>query len=303
MDKKEFSFSSHAKIILLGDHSVVYGYPSFAIPLLNTKIHVSVSFNENNFIETIGYKGLINELPDSYLGIKYLISEFQKDEENNLYIKIDSNIPFSKGMGSSAASSLALTRALNDIYQKNYSEEKILEFATNAENLIHGKSSGLDLATANSSWPIIFCHGNKEYVESYLDCYLVIADTGILKNTKKAVSLVRQEYDSSLVYRQYIENLGVVTKEGIDAYKEKNIDELGKAFLSCQENLKKLNVSLDIIDKLVEVSVKAGASGAKLSGGGLGGIVIALAKNKEIANKVKENMLNNGAINVFIEKI
>lgn len=303
MEKEEVIFQSHAKVILLGDHSVVYGYPSFAIPLLNTKIIVKISFNRDNIIDTIGFKGDINNLPNSYLGIKYLINEFQKEDRRNIYIKIDSSIPFSKGMGSSAASSLALTRALNEIYQKNYDEDKILELSTNAENLIHGKASGLDLATANSLWPIMFCKGQKEYIESYLDAYLLIGDTGILKNTKKAVSLVREEYDYSDEYKKYIDNLGDITLVGIKAYKDKDIDKLGEAFLNCQRNLKALNVSLDVIDRLVETSVNAGATGAKLSGGGLGGIVIALAKDEITALHIRDSMLKNGAIDVFIEKI
>lgn len=293
----------HAKAILLGEHSVVYGYPAFAIPLPSITLSISVSPSLERTITTIGYEGYIDNIPDTYGGIKYLIDYFSKGRKENFHLQYTSIIPFSKGMGSSAASSLATARALNEYFKKGLKEEEILDLATFAENIVHGKASGLDLATVNSEYPILFRQGQKTPIKNHLNGFLVIGDTGILKNTKRAVGLVKEELTHDPSYQTYIDNLGEITERGVLAYQHQDIKELGKMFDECQENLRNLNVSCAEIENLIVASKKAGALGAKLSGGGLGGIVLSLAGNLKTADAIQKEMIRAGASATWLERI
>lgn len=293
--------SAHSKIILMGEHSVVYGYSALAIPIHNIRAKCTVFSEERNeklFKLDIKRKDTLSVALTSAL--KYL-----GKEKDKLYFKIESDIPAKRGMGSSAAVSIAGIRAIFNYYNKKL-EKKTLEYLVNeAEKIAHGNPSGLDAKTCLSNRAIKFIK-NVGFYEIKLDlgCYLVIADTGIHGNTKEAVDTIKNKLEKDKKNNIYLEKLGDLAKKVEKNIKEKDVVNIGKNMTLAHENLKKLGVSIKEADDLVETVINNGAFGAKMSGGGLGGCIIALVeKNEEKIKKIEESLKEKGAINVWIETI
>lgn len=284
--------TAHSKIILIGEHSVVYGYPAIAIPLINVKVECIIKkacskfwYNEKDTLSTAVYSAL-----------KYLRKENEK-----IKYEVKSNIPERRGMGSSAAVSIAAIRGVFEYFNKSLDEKLLEELVNKAETIAHKNPSGLDAKVCLSDKAIKFIKNvGFSYIDLDLGAYLVIADTGIYGHTREAVEKIANLGESK---DKMIENLGKLTDEVEYFIKEKNIVEIGKRLTLAHNELKKLGVSIEKADILVEEAIKNGAVGAKISGGGLGGCIIALAKNKEIAENIGKKLREKGAINIWIETL
>ena len=289
---------SHSKIILIGEHSVVYGYPAIAIPLRKIGIECIVEDAKNSF-----FYNKINTLSVAiFTALKHL-----KKENAKIKYKITSQIPQKRGMGSSAAVSIAAIRAIFDYFEEDLTDELLEKLVNTAEIVAHQTPSGLDAKTCLSDKAIKFIK-NKEfsYIDLNLDAYLVIADTGIYGKTSEAIQSVKNlgsKADISL------KKLGDLTDEMAKILTENSksksemIDKAGKIMTKANTELGKLNITIEKTDLFVKTAIENGASGAKISGGGLGGCVIALAKNLEIVEKIKDGFTKCGAENIWVEKI
>ena len=287
---------SHSKIILIGEHSVVYGYPAIAIPLRKIEIKCTILeakniffYNENDTLSVAIFTAL-----------KYL-----KKEKVKIKYKINSEIPPKRGMGSSAAVSIAAIRAVFDYFNKKLDDKLLEKLVNTAEIVAHNNPSGLDAKTCLSEKAIKFIKNKGfSYLDLDLNAYLVIADTGIFGNTREAIENVKKMGDNAT---QALEKIGELTQEMEKIIIEKNennkIEKIGKIMTAANDELRKIGITIEKTDLFVKIALENGASGAKISGGGLGGCVIALAKNLEIAEKVKNELLKKGAENIWIEKI
>lgn len=166
-----------------------------------------------------------------------------------------------------------------------------------AETHAHGNPSGIDMAAASSDLPIWF---QKEEKPTSLQIgapfYLVVADTGRIGDTRMAVESIRGKYQTNPVAtQQVIDLLGEITYTAKDALLNGELELLGNALNAAQNELIKLGVSDEGIDNLVRVAREAGALGAKLTGGGRGGCIIALAKDERHANKLVQALSTAGA--------
>ena len=290
---------SHSKIILIGEHSVVYGYPAIAIPLRKIGIECIVEDAKNSF-----FYNKINTLSVAiFTALKHL-----KKENAKIKYKITSQIPQKRGMGSSAAVSIAAIRAIFDYFEEDYLTDELLEKLVNtAEIVAHQTPSGLDAKTCLSDKAIKFIK-NKEfsYIDLNLDAYLVIADTGIYGKTSEAIQSVKNLGSKADIP---LKKLGDLTDEMAKILTENSksksemIDKAGKIMTKANTELGKLNITIEKTDLFVKTAIENGASGAKISGGGLGGCVIALAKNLEIVEKIKDGFTKCGAENIWVEKI
>ena len=159
-----------------------------------------------------------------------------------------------------------------------------------AETIAHSKPSGLDAKTCLSDQAISFTRniGFKE-IEVNLGAYLVIADTGIHGNTREAVEKVEAIGLDAL---SDLNQLGELSQQAEGALKAKN-----------QNHLKSLGVSCDLSDLLVATALEQGALGAKMSGGGLGGCIIALTSTKDQAQTIAKKLQEKGAVNTWIESL
>ncbi len=297
--------NSHGKIILMGEHSVVYGHKAIAMPFVSNPVITKISESNNgiNLISSL-YSGNIKYAP---LELNHLVEVIAKtlnefsELNKNINIEIISNLPLQRGLGSSAAVVSASIRALYSFYRKKLSDEKLLELTDFAENIAHGNSSGIDSRATVFSEALIFSKNSGiEELKINMEEFLIIADTGIKGKTKIAVSKVRENYDKN---KNLIENLSKYTNEAINAIRNKNAINLGNLMLEAHNCLKKMDISHEKLDDFVEISIKNNALGAKLTGGGLGGCMISLAENQTIAEKIKLELEKNGAINVWIQKM
>ncbi len=297
------SGKSHGKIILIGEHSVVYENLAIALPLTANKVVVTVAESENGIIlDSDLYKGELKNVDEKLKHIAILIEkifENFKVKSPKVLISVNSDLPLRRGMGSSAAVATALVRALYNYYDIDLSIEDNLKLTDFSENLAHGRSSGIDARATIYDKPILFSkNGGVKNIDLNLKSYLVIADTGIEGETRKAVEFVRFNYPEN---KDLINDLKIYTELAIKAISVKDEKALGKYMTSSHNTLKSLGVSHIALDKLVEYSLREGALGAKLTGGGLGGLMIALCKNKQSAITLSEKLKLEGAKKVWIQ--
>lgn len=286
------SYTSHGKVILIGEHSVVYGMDALAMPITALHIKTDVEDAEQTWMDTARYNGPLFSAPNNYDGLKYVVKTMMSLANSTKPVKLTytGEIPMERGFGSSATVALATTKAMNSFYNLNLTEDKIMEITNHAETINHGKASGLDAATVNSDYLVFFNKkdGPKK-LKSKLGATLLIMDTGQLGNTKKAVSMVRTQLEENPAEKQKIKRLGKLADMTIAAWKKQDRSTVGTIFNEAEDILVSFGLATDKIDKLRSISLQNGALGFKLSGGGLGGIVIALCDNQEVAKKIAEN--------------
>lgn len=293
------SYLAHGKVILVGEHSVVYGYDALALPIKALNIQTSVEDSTQMWMDTFAYQGPFFDAPDQYDGLKYVVKTMlakANKENTNLKITYTGQIPMERGLGSSATVALGTTRALDKFFNLNLSEKEIMDITNHAEMINHGKASGLDAATVNSDYLVFF---NKEegpkMIKKKLGSTLLIMDTGELGNTKKAVTMVKEKIDSSETEKQKLAELGALADEAKKAWMNQDSKMVGRKFDQIQTILASFGLSTTKIDQLAQIARQNQALGFKLSGGGLGGVVIALCENKEIADKIaqaSQNLIN-----------
>ena len=292
MTKKIGVGKAHSKIILIGEHAVVYGYPAISLPLLEVEVTCRVLPAETPW-------RLFEE--DTLSMAVYASLEYLTIKDACIRCQIESAIPEKRGMGSSAAISIAAIRAVFDYYDAQLSQETLEILVNRAEMIAHMNPSGLDAKTCLSDHPIRFIK-NLGFTELEMDlsAYLVIADTGVYGHTREAIQVVQSKGKDAL---PYLQTLGDLTQEAEDAINHKDAEKLGEILSQAHENLKEIGVSSQEADSLVETAIHHGALGAKMSGGGLGGCIIALAANLEQAQELAQRLEEKGAVQTWIESL
>lgn len=299
-------FSAHAKSILLGEHAVVYGFDALAVPVARLRLSVSIVEDADGLtLDTDGYHGLFATAPRDYAGIEFLVRGLVEDpgRADRIRLIYRSNIPMTRGLGSSAASAYATIGALDDYFRLGLSHEQVVGWGNKAEDIIHGKASGLDLQTVMSDRLIVF---NKATgfrpVAGSLGAWLVISDTGVAGSTAQAVAQVRERCRRSEQARASMRELGEIAAQGQKAWADGDPRRMGELFDEAQERLSGFDLSTPIIRRQVEKARRAGALGSKLSGSGLGGVVISLADSQEKAEELRSALAPLSA-GVWIQEI
>ena len=282
---------SHGKIILMGEHAVVYGYGAIALPLFSHAVATTVEKSNTDFLDCALYQGKLMNAPIQLNNVSAVIAEVKNrlQIDDFLKITIKSQIPAGRGMGSSAAVVSSIIKAMYHYKQIFLTQEQLLEFVHIGETIAHGNPSGLDGVVVNSKVPVLFKRGKGIVpIQSRLHGYLVIRDTCIVASTKQAVADIAQLIKSEGEYRDALDQLGKLSERSIRTIEEGNMSELGRFMTQAQALLKRLTVSHPQIDGLVEDALAVGALGAKLTGGGRGGCVIALCQDEIVRDAVME---------------
>lgn len=310
MVKQQGIGTSHAKIILMGEHSVVYGQPAIALPLPSVQLSVTLSSRQDNqrIIKSRYYHGSLENLPSSMIGIKKLIDTLSarfNDQETGWDLKIESQLPAERGMGSSAASAIAIIRAFFDYYDEPLDRTLLLQLADVEEQITHRSPSGLDAATVSSDKPLFYVKGRIGVpIEMNLDASLVIADTGKKGATKEAILAVKDELkNNNEKAEEHIKHLGELVNQTKDYLAQNDIVKLGDALNFAQTDLAALNVSDPSLDHLIHVARDNGALGAKLTGGGRGGCMIALMQTAMRARRLASILKENGAHDIWLQPL
>lgn len=301
--------TAHGKIILIGEHSVVYDEPAIALPFLATPVEVTVEAKlGDSYLDSSYYQGAVKDVPESLTNIKKVIEAVCTDLNQSidaLSLTISSLIPPERGMGSSAAVASALVRALFAYFKEPLDYETLLFYVDISEKIAHGNPSGLDARVTSSHSPLYY---KKDTIfDSFplrLSGYLIAADTGMKGQTKQAVQDVAQQMKHSYKKTKHaIEALGRLTEHARVSIEENNSEQLGQLMTSAHTHLKSLNVSNQTLDHLVETALEYKALGAKLTGGGRGGCMIALAKTAKQAKVIAHKLMEHGAVETWIHAL
>ena len=283
---------AHSKIILIGEHAVVYGYPAISLPLLEVEVTCRV-------VPAAKPWRLFEE--DTLSMAVYASLEYLNIKDAYIRCQIDSAIPEKRGMGSSAAISIAAIRAVFDYYQAELPRDVLEILVNRAEMIAHMNPSGLDAKTCLSDQPIRFIKkGGFEELAMDLSAYLIIADTGVYGHTREAIQVVESKGKEAL---PFLYALGELTQQAEEAIKARDAVMLGEILTKAHGNLKEIGVSSLEADALVETALHHGALGAKMSGGGLGGCIIALVADYHQAQDLAERLEEKGAVQTWIESL
>jgi mevalonate kinase len=303
--------SACAKIILCGEHSVVYGRPAIALPLPNLRTTVRVRPRNGVFqihATDIGHVVHLPQTPPTQRPrphplalITYLTFERLDIRPPRALAVIRSGIPVGSNLGSGAAVSIALARALAAHAGKALDADTASALAYEVEKLHHGTPSGIDNTVIAHELPVRFVRGEPVQVLSLAPLNLVIGDSGESTPTRIPVGDVRAawERDPAFMERQF-DHIAALVEHARDALQRGDIDALGRALNDNHAILRELTVSSPQLDALCDAARAAGAPGAKMSGGGRGGNMLALAHNAAHAEQIKTALLAAGARRVFL---
>ncbi len=303
--------SAPGKIIIFGEHAVVYGRPALALPVtqVHADVEVSASSRAGVWIQApdINLHAELNSLPfDHPLAsvIHNLFFSLSIDPFPPLDIEITSTIPVASGLGSGAAVTVALIRALSSFLSRPLSDEQVNQFAYEIEKLHHGTPSGIDNTVVTYARPVYFMKGQPiETFKVGKPFTIIIGDTGIAAPTKESVGDVRKLWIKDKVrWESVFDEIGQIAMMARRAIQNGQPELLGELMNQNHALLQELTVSSPELDCLVEAARGAGALGAKLSGGGRGGSMIALVK-ADLAEAVTSSLKEAGAKRVIITRV
>jgi len=260
------SASAAGKVILLGEHGVVYGRHALALPIPGA-VSVSISAAET----------LTHALPDEFVAV--LLRELGV-ENTNVRINVDSRLPFGKGLGSSAAIAVGIVRAFDERLGLGLDDERINAIAFESEKLAHGTPSGIDNTLSTYARPMLFCRNDGLQVEALdLDISppLLIAWGDETGRTSEMVAGVRARREQAPEHFDAVfDQMDRLSLEGADYLRTGAWEELGAAMNICHGLLNAIGVSTPQLERMVMLARQSGAVGAKLTGAGGGGSIVAL---------------------------
>jgi len=307
--KTQAKASAPAKVILFGEHFVVHGEPAVVLAIdkraiVTVKIRsspeifiksedlgISGFFMNDQFFPQKGGSEAKRKLEPIHAVAKEIIRKYRL--KNGVDIEIKSSIPIAAGLGSSAAVSVASAAALCSLFDCDKSNDDIFQIAFNAEKIVHGTPSGIDPAI--STYGGILWYRKSEPIKRLnidVDLPLIIGNTRKQRSTGDLVAKVnslQRRYPT--IIDKVIRAGGEIVKRGLEALSERDLETLGELMNINHELLCALGVSCEELENLVHAARKAGAFGAKLTGAGGGGCMIALAsseKVEDVADAIKK---------------
>lgn len=294
---------AHAKAILLGEHSVVYGAPAIAVPVSNLTSTATLRPAASSLISSSLYQGPSSDAPSRLAPVQAAwraAAARVGARTEGFELVTESALPIARGLGSSAAIAAAIVRAVADAAGITLEVAEEHELIQEAERAAHGTPSGIDARTVVAETPIRFERGAFQPLPVGSAFTLVIADTGQPGATSRAVASVRalRDRDPAMVDAA-IARLGELAEGSVTDLAAGDHAELGLRLRSAQELLVRLGVSSPELDTLVQAAHAAGSPGAKLTGGGQGGCVIALAPSVAGAGPLSRALEEAGAAQVW----
>ncbi|MBA4385120.1 MAG: mevalonate kinase, partial [Anaerolinea sp.] len=305
------SCSAPGKVILCGEHAVVYQKPAIAIPVFEGSTKCSIlalptaPHDETIIIApNIGLKCHLPCLVENHpirVAINLVLKKLDLDHLPVCEIRIQSTLPTAAGLGSSASTSVALIRALSTFLGHSFTDNEVNQSAFEIEKIHHGTPSGIDNTVITYAKTLFFIKDQPyEFLHPGKPVTLIIADSGIKSSTSKVVLEVKQGFlDNPNKYQFIFDKIGEITLSVKNSFLDGDLLSVGKLLTQNHLLLREMGVSCDKLDILVDWAMTHGALGAKLSGGGQGGNMIALVESDQ-ANSIAAVLKLKGAVNTII---
>jgi len=304
----EVRASAPAKLILFGEHLVVYGEPAIVlaidrrahirarlredrrIHITSTSLGLSGFFTEDRFQPERGGEEARRELEPIKIAAERVFEA--SEEKAGVDIEVHSQIPVAAGLGSSAAVAAAVAAGVSQLLGLEWSKERVFRVALEAERSIHGTPSGIDPAISTYGGVILFQKDKGvKALKVDVDLPLVVGDTGVKRSTGEMVSGVRRRRER---YPSLVNPLlrvgGEIVRSAVKALKDGDTEALGELMDLNHGILSALGVSNEPLERLIYAAREADALGAKLTGAGGGGCMIALCsrdKLKRVAEAIE----------------
>jgi len=288
--------SACGKIILLGEHAVVYGRPALAVPIsLAVEACVQPAKAGRQGVHMLiprwGVEQQIRE--NNQQGISGSLYEILLElglQKENMTIEVFPHLPKAVGLGGSAALAVAVLRALDVHFELNLGNERLNALAFECEKTAHGTPSGIDNTLATYGKALVYQNkGTPEFshVAPGKTLHLAIGLTGKESLTAQTVGGVRAAWQRHQKrYDGLFDQIGSLTHSATEAFKSGHLAELGELMNLCQGYLNALQLSTPELEELNHIARERGSLGAKLTGGGGGGSMIALCESRDHATDV-----------------
>jgi hydroxymethylglutaryl-CoA reductase len=284
-DKEAAMGVGYGKAILLGEHAVVYGRHAIAAPI------------------PLAIKALVEDCDEGIhlliprWGVEYRLATNPSERRSferpagvvldqlgltkrPMKIEVFPEVPRGMGLGGSAAMAVAIVRALDKHFKLGLKDEDVNRLAFESEKMAHGNPSGLDNTLACYGKALVFRAGDPPLVEPLNirePIPAVIGITGFEGLTATTVGRVREAWQQDKkLYERIFDQIDALTLRGIQAIQDNDLPTLGQLMNICQGMLNALQVSTPELEKLCAIARENGALGAKLTGGGGGGSIIAI---------------------------
>jgi mevalonate kinase len=311
-DGKIFSASAPGKIILFGEHAVVYGRPAIAAPLSDVRATATIRSTQSGGVFLMApdldlEQNLDEAGPDEPLALTVRQVQLAAGLQSlpDMRITVSSDIPIAAGLGSGAAITAATTRALAQFLGLDvFSSAKwISDLTYEVEKIYHGTPSGIDNTVVAYERPLYFVRREPQnLIETFHvrhPLHILVGDTGISSSTKDVVADVRRSWQKEPQrFNTIFDGCGALSEAARQAIQAGDYDEVGRLMNQNHALLVDMTVSSPELDHLVSKAVESGALGAKMSGGGRGGNMIALV-TAESAEAVFAALLDAGARRVL----
>lgn len=290
------------KVILFGEHFVVYGLPAIASGidrLVRVRVERNekgILFDDRNFHSKVSF-----EKQSDHILSKTFEKVFEYFGVKDVKISISGDVVPMAGMGYSAALAVAVIRALNEFTGKGISDEEVNKLAYECEKVSHGTPSGIDNTCATYG-KILWFEKNMKGGENTIEpidlkgkLLLVMGNTGKKGNTRELVEGVRESRTKEPgKYDKIFSKAEELIKQAKEKILSLDLKGIGQLMNENHSLLQEIGVSSPELDKLCDLARENGALGAKLTGAGGGGFMIALAENEDIQKKVAKAIEREG---------
>lgn len=299
------------KVILVGEHAVVYGRAAVALPVNEVRAQANVeNGNEGQGIVivaddlgmtyAVGRGDAERTLHPLEVTVVGVLQHLGLSLEQDLTITVSSTVPIARGLGSGAAVSTAITRAVARHFSSELTAAEVSRLVYEVERLHHGTPSGIDNTVIAYDRPVYFVRGERlETFTVARPMALVIADTGLGSPTKEVVDAVRQAWLRSRDrYEDLFDRVGSIAVGVRRCIERGDLAQVGRMMDENHRLLQEMGVSHPRLDALVQEATRHGSLGAKLSGAGRGGNMIALV-SRETRDEVEQALWSAGAQRVI----
>ena len=288
--------SGFGKVILFGEHFVVHGVPGIVSAIDSTtdaevkKTGKGITVKD----ERKTAKGYSEEKKLQQLeSIERMLKTMKIDPKTPLSIWLGGSLPGFSGLGASAASSVAIARAIAEELGMELSDERVNEIAYEAEKAYAGTPSGIDNTAATYGGLLWFrknMSGGSNTIEKLgiqKPVEIIIGSTGLVANTKAMVEgVAERKKKNPQKYDPLFKQAEALAFAGRKALQEFDLKKVGELMNENHRLLQEIQVSSKELDQLVNIALKHGAFGAKLTGGGGGGCMTALTPTRKLQEKV-----------------